>query len=199
MTPELSIGTQASNDTVVTGFVLGTDIELNSTYLLEGVPYPHPATQKACVLIGTAEEEADNLDTFEPSEQDMTDLKIFQPNAWTYEDLVKKLNKVYRDLEQNVTHIYKRRELHLALDLTYHSALSIDFAGKRINGWVNALVAGDSSQGKSEASIKLMEHYGLGERVDCKNASTAGLIGGLQQMGVRWFVSWELFLSMTDD
>ena len=35
-----------------------------------------------------------------------------------------------------------------------------------------------------------MKHYRLGEKVDCKNASMAGLIGGLHQIGKRWFIRW---------
>lgn len=35
-----------------------------------------------------------------------------------------------------------------------------------------------------------MKHYKLGEKVDCKNASVAGLLGGLQQLGKKWFVTW---------
>ena len=53
------------------------------------------------------------------------------------------------------------------------------------------MIVGDSSQGKSETAIRLIEHYGLGVKHDCKNASSAGLLGGLQQLGSnRWFVSW---------
>ena len=35
-----------------------------------------------------------------------------------------------------------------------------------------------------------MDHYRLGEKVDCKNATPAGLLGGLTQIGKKWFVSW---------
>jgi hypothetical protein len=36
-----------------------------------------------------------------------------------------------------------------------------------------------------------MDHYELGTKHDCKNASAAGLLGGLQQMGNnRWFITW---------
>ena len=38
--------------------------------------------------------------------------------------------------------------------------------------------------------MRMMEHYQLGEKVDCKNASVAGLLGGCEQIGGRWFVMW---------
>jgi hypothetical protein len=39
----------------------------------------------------------------------------------------------------------------------------------------------------------MMQHYGVGEKIDAKNASVAGLLGGMQQMGARWFVTWGKF------
>jgi len=70
--------------------------------------------------------------------------------------------------------------------------LLFNFDGKLTKGWVETLITGDSSQGKSETIIRLMKHYGLGERIECKNATVAGLLGGLQQVGSgnRWFVTW---------
>ena len=40
--------------------------------------------------------------------------------------------------------------------------------------------------------MRLMDHYKLGARHECKNATSAGLLGGLQQLGSRWFVSWGI-------
>jgi hypothetical protein len=52
------------------------------------------------------------------------------------------------------------------------------------------LLVGDSAQGKSEASIRLSQHYRLGERVESKNATVAGLLGGLEKHNDKWFVKW---------
>jgi hypothetical protein len=90
----------------------------------------------------------------------------------------------------NVTRIYGRRVLHQVIDLTYHSALFMTFGGQRIKAWMDTLVIGDSACGKSESSTKLWRHYGLGERVDMKSASVAGLKGGLEETQGRWWVQW---------
>jgi len=68
----------------------------------------------------------------------------------------------------------------------------LPFDRQVVKGWVEALICGDSSQGKSETVTQLMKHYGLGEKMECKNATVAGLLGGLQQMGTRWFVTWGI-------
>ncbi len=188
LSPKLSISEESGSDVLLPGFCIDTDIDLNAPHEFEAVLWPHPKDQKATLLISCAEQSIDSLATFVPDNLDQ--LTTFQPKEWTLEALEAKLDDIYGDLEANVTTIRKRRDMHLVLDLTYHSVLFFNFDGRVRNGWVNSLILGDSSQGKSEASTQLKDHYGLGTRVECKNASVAGLIGGLQQLGTRWFVSW---------
>jgi hypothetical protein len=80
--------------------------------------------------------------------------------------------------------------MHLVYDLVYHSVLYVPFQGRSYKGWVEGIVIGDSSQGKSETIKYIMQHYGLGEKLDAKNATNAGLLGGLQETTRRWFISW---------
>lgn len=188
--PQLSLHDDSSDSVVYPGFVLEDGIDLNVPYSFEGICYPHPKDQSAVLLISAASEDSTSLTTFEPTTEQMEELQVFQPEEWTRESIHARLDEIYRDLEANVTGIYHRRGLHLAVDLTYHSVLLAKYDGREFNCWVNALVLGDSSQGKTETTQRLRDHYGLGERIDCKNASAAGLIGGLQQMGNRWFISW---------
>ena len=128
----------------------------------------------------------DDLDKFVATES----LNIFQPTEWTREAVNNKLNDIYEDLECNITNIFQRRDLHLFYDLVWHTVLYINFQGRTIKGWGDALVIGDSGQGKSECSSRLSAHYKCGERVDTKRASVAGLVGGLQATDKRWFITW---------
>ena len=102
-----------------------------------------------------------------------------------------KLEEIYNDLSHNVTFIYDRFDLLLAFDLAFHSVLGFDFQGKRIHkGWVEALIISDTRCGKSETGEKLINHYRLGELCSAENTSFAGMIGGMQQVGSRWHLSW---------
>jgi len=102
-----------------------------------------------------------------------------------------KLDEIYNDLSHNVTFIYDRFDLLLAFDLSFHSVLSFSFQGKRIHkGWVEALIVSDTRCGKSESADKLVNHYKLGEICSAENTSFAGLVGGMQQVGSRWHLSW---------
>lgn len=193
LTPQLQISGDNRDHIVQEAFlVVGKEeIELNTPYVMSGRMFPHPKTQQAVLLIDKIDQGADNLVSFRPSPEELKSLEMLRPDDWTVGKLESKLDERYKDVSNNVTRIYKRDKLHLVFDLTYHSVLYFEFDGRRQNGWVNALIVGDSSQGKSETAIRLMEHYGLGVKHDCKNASSAGLVGGLQQLGSnRWFVSW---------
>jgi hypothetical protein len=185
LAPQLEIGGEQSGNVSQPAVMVGSEPALNSPYALSGLAYPHPKHQQATLVLDQYAETEDSLSSYK---LDTTGLEIFRPASW--DDLDAKLDEIYDDLEHNVTGIFGRRDLHLAIDLAYHSPLFLKLGKKTINGWLNLLVIGDSAQGKSETTLSLQKHYGLGEKVECKNATVAGLLGGLQQLGTRWFVSW---------
>lgn len=185
LTPQLQIGGENRDHVTIPAMIVGHKIDLNTPYTFSGKVYPHPKNQQACLLLDGVSEAKDSLLAYAPEADELAQLDVFKG------PIEKQLGAVYEDFEANVTNIYLRYDLHLLIDLCYHSPLQMVFDGQVRNAWVNALIVGDSSQGKSEASQMMMRHYGLGERVDCKNATVAGLLGGLQQgNGNRWWVSW---------
>jgi len=191
LSPEVSLGADASDPVVQPALVVGDAPESNALYQLQGRTYPSPSSQQSVFISDRTALTDDSLSTFQPDDEQLEELCLFQ--AGRSEELVaEKLREIYSDLSRNVTRIFQRQDLHLAIDLTYHSPLFIPLWGRVEKGWINTLICGDSSQGKSETAIRLMGHYGLGERVDCKNASVAGLVGGLENIGKRWFVVWGL-------
>lgn len=186
--PQLYIGDTDDTHVVRRAFYTGDSLDANTTYEVTAKVFPEPKTQYATLLIYEAEPSVDSLSQFKLTQP--KPLEVFQPTRWTFEGVDEKLKELYDDLSANVTRIYQRHDLHLVVDLAYHSVLYVPFQGQTIKGWIEALILGDSGQGKSECSSKLREFYGLGEKVDAKGASVAGLIGGLQETARRWFVSW---------
>jgi len=128
------------------------------------------------------------VDQFDMSDAAIRLMKKFQAPS----DPIKKLADISKALSDHVTHIQGRPEMHALMDLTFHSLLSFDFAGERVNrGWLESLIVGDTRTGKSLAAERLIRHYGGGELISCEAASFAGVVGGLQQMGGRdWAVTW---------
>ena len=187
----------ASGEKTVQVYVPSDDAlrtEVSTTCRFEGRMWPHPRTQAAAFLASKADPIEDALATYRLTDERRASLAaLFRVDEPSVDGVHARLNAIYSDLEVNVTRIWKRRPLHLVVDLTYHSPLWLDFQGRKVKGWVETLVLGDSSQGKSETTGALRDHYRLGEKVDSKNASAAGLVGGLQQFGTQWMVSWGHF------
>jgi hypothetical protein len=187
--PQLKIAENSGEHVVRRAFYVGHGIETNTSYEVEARCLPEPNTQYATLLINRAQAQVDSLELFDMTPEMHDRLRMFQSEN-TEAAVRDKLKDIYTDFESNVTLIRQRPHLHLVYDLVYHSVLYVPFQGKVYKGWVEALVVGDSSQGKSAALTALMEHYRLGEKVDCKGSSIAGLLGGLQETSRRWFISW---------
>jgi len=188
--PQLKMTMKAADHVVRRAFFVGYGIEPNTAYTMTGRVVSEPKSQYATLLIIDAKPAVDSLSTFVLKDPER--LKIFQPETWTTEGLTVKLDDIYADLESNVTQIYQRRDMHLFYDLVYHSPLYMPFQGRIEKGWVEGLVLGDSGQGKSEAIKRLQDHYQVGEKIDTKGSSVAGLLGGLQETNKRWFVTWGI-------
>ena len=191
LVPQLEITSRAADQVMQPCYYIGKGLESNCSYDFEGRVFPHPGTQQAIILASKSSPAEDALTTYKPTDAELRDLAVFQC-AHDVDAIRARMSEVYDDLAANVTRIYKRQALHLTIDLAYHSVLLLKIDERLIKGWAEVLIAGDSSQGKSEATMGLMRHYGLGEKVDCKNATAAGLLGGLQQLGNRWFVTWGI-------
>lgn len=130
-----------------------------------------------------------SLDRYELTTEEIELCKRFQPGPG--EAPLVKMKAIADEMAQSVTKIYGRPEMHVMMDLVFHSALRFEFSGVTDDrGWLEALIVGDTRTGKSEAAQRLVEHYGAGELISCETASIAGILGGLEQRGERWSVSW---------
>lgn len=106
-------------------------------------------------------------------------------------EIEQKLKEIYADLADNITHIYGRQELHILLDLVYHSPLRFTYDGKIVRkGYPEVLVCGDTRTGKTQCAEALQTHYGVGIIAGGESMSFAGLVGGLQQLGKHWTCTW---------
>lgn len=184
--PQISIGHATDELVTRAAFHVGHGIAANCAYEIEALSTSNPLDNHATLLAFKSQAVTNDLDNFTPK----YDLSIFQPINWTLEALKAKLDDIYEDLEQNVTRIYQRKDLHIFYDLAWHTVLYLQFQGSTIKGWGDVLVIGDSGQGKSECSSQLSRHYQCGERVDTKRASVAGIVGGVQESANRWFITW---------
>lgn len=160
-------------------------IQANTSYVVTGKTIPDPKNQYATHLIFNADPAQDSISSFTVTEELTEELRIFEgddPRA-TFAEIV-------NDLSANVTRIYGRPDLHIAIDLVFHSPLMIVFQDQLTKGWLDALVIGDTRSGKSETAMRLRQHYMVGEIITAENVSYAGLVGGVSKVGDHWHLTW---------
>lgn len=165
----------------------GTNI--NTTAKVVGVNTTDPKTRRALLQTWDCEQTETDLDRFAMTPEIKKDLEIFQVQQ--DETPLVRMEKIARDLSTNVTRIYGRNLLHMAYDIVWHSVLGLRLNGKEVDkGWVELLVVGDTRTGKSAAAEALSNHYNSGVMKSCEGATMAGLVGGAQQIGNSWMVTW---------
>jgi len=168
-------------------------IHTNRSYAVTGVGVPDPWQQKLTFIVQKATPLQDSVETYRMSPEMRERLNkhvaISEESVEAIEDRIATINA---DHSHNVTHIFGREDVHTIVDLTYHSVRGFMFERELIpRGWLDTLVIGDTRTGKSETASELVHHYGLGEVVLAEQASIAGIIGGLQQVGdKRFYLTW---------
>lgn len=168
------------------GFYVGHGIEANQHYQILGKPLVHPKTQEAVLLVREAKGTLSSLDRFELAKSEIQELQ--QVFSGKPREIIR---EVERFLSSNVTKIYGRPDLHLAVDLTYHSPLSFSFNGVELRkGSIELLLIGDTRCGKGQVAESLVDYYDLGSVVSGENASLMGLLGGAQKISDVFALSW---------
>jgi len=165
-------------------YFLGHGLRPNRPYEISCYCYPSPQEQRAVLVVDKAEPLRDQIEVFD-FEKVRERLELFRGSPEHV------FRAVYEDFASNVHRIVGRYALQVAFDLCFHSVIQFSFQNVLLRkGWVEAFVLGDSGQGKTEMSLCLLNHYGLGDRVQGEGSSTAGLIGGLERLGDRWILVW---------
>lgn len=173
-----------------TGVAVGVKLVPNHTYSVVARTLPHPDTQATTHVIHSATpiDAASKTHKFDPA--------IVKPLRSIRGKLERRVS-AYLDDCSRITGIWERPELHLGPLLAFHSPEWIKWDAKfpqLERGWLDILIVGDTSQGKSKVTESLWEWTGLGERAALKRAvSRAGLLGGMvEHKGRRW-ISWGIY------
>lgn len=164
-----------------------------SLHTVRGFPTSDPKSGRLMLLLYDAKPAKESLDRFTVTPEISGRLRKFQPREWIADAVDEKLDSIYADIAANVSHVYERRDLHLAIDLAYHSALEIPFNHRTMKGWTEVVIIGDSGQGKSLAAESMRWFYGLGDIAVGASCTAAGLLGSCQESArgkKRWVYRW---------
>ena len=172
-------------------YLVGTTLESNTVYYLEGYTTVDPVTQSVTHVFTKAEKQTNDVESFNLSLKKHSELNEFCVSKNTPDAIFTRLSKIYTNYAHNITKIYEREDLHMCVDLLFRSVLSFRFDNEFVKkGWMEAMVVGDTRCGKGYVAEKLMEYFGVGEVVNGENCSFAGLVGGLQQLNKHWVITW---------
>ena len=176
-----------------TAYYLGHNIIANRSYRMKGYTHPEPKTQHATHVFDHKDDMQDSVRSFVMTEAIRDQLKeTFSVKPG--ESIPDKLDDIYNYFSRHVHFIRGRHEIQLAFDLVWHSVLHFNFLGQPVRkGWLETLIIGDTSQGKTELTSRMRDYYNLGARITGEKTSTSGLVGGLQKMGDRWILQWGAY------
>jgi hypothetical protein len=168
-------------------YYVGRGLETNRVYEFTGYTMPEPKSQQATHILLNATPAESTVESFTLDPETYESLReTFQTN-----DVYTKMEDIADDAASHITRIYGRRDLHIAVDLVFHSVLSFDFGGARVRkGWLECLILGDTRTGKGCVTEGLVRHYGIGDIVSGENLTLAGLVGGVQRIDDRWALVW---------
>jgi MCM2/3/5 family protein len=173
-----------------TAYVMEHGVVPNRSYVIEGTAVPHPRSQSVVHFVPKIRYAQDSIADFSMDRKKRRMLRQFQPSRG--QSVRRKFEEIAEDLTYNITRIYGREDIIMAIDLAFHSVLGFEFQGKPVaKAWADVLIIGDTRTGKTETAQSMIYHYKLGEMTVGENTSFAGLIGGLKQdVGKRWAITW---------
>jgi len=183
--------TSAAEIDVEAYMVGANDIYPNKSYKFEAVQTTAWNGQHAVLFIHKAEPIATCIETFKMDQQTHEMLQVFKPKE--HESIKDHLDRRY-DIFANAAGVSGRREIFLANDLAFFSAIEINndkmLPGVK-RGWVEILIAGDTRTCKTMISKWLRDHYKIGDIVVGSTAvSRSGLLGGTITQHKKPAISW---------
>lgn len=174
-----------------TSYFVGHDIDTNNTYYLSGYATVDPKSQVSTYVFTKIKKAKSDVESFELTDAIKKRLNKLRHEAENVDEIYAYLGHIYESYALNVTKIYHRFLLHMAIDLVFHSSLEFMLPGSRVqSGRLDAIVVGDTRCGKGHVAEGLAKYYAIGEVVGAENCTFAGLVGGMQQIGNHWVISW---------
>lgn len=173
-------------------YFVGYGIDINTIYEMHGYTTVDPKNQTTTHIFTKAIKIRSDIESFVMSPEMHSKLsEEFNIEEQTAAKIYEYLYGLYDHYAYNITKIYNRFDLHLAIDLVSKSVLSFNFDNEFVHrGWMDAIIIGDTRCGKGYVAEKMMSYFDVGEVVSGENVSFAGLVGGLQQYNKHWVVTW---------
>jgi len=175
------LGENSTSKSIKVGFVKTLNVRHNTAYTAYGFQTKLSGNQKMTYVFDRLVPHANQLDNFSFSPSVMQTLNLIFDKEETVED---RINRFTKDLMTNYVKMWDREDVIIAVNMCMFSALEFVFNKRKIRGWVELLLFGDSGTAKSLTVTPLMEHYKVGHTITGEAVTSAGLIGSMSRIGI---------------
>lgn len=166
-------------------FIIDGDTEDGNKYRIYFKRVPHPKDQSIILIVDKVEESDNAINSFKVTDDFIKSMQNWKGNPFDI------MQKRYEELGRKAVGKYLPESIYFASEIVYHSVLDFKFLGRYEKGHPEGLIIGASRTGKSEVGKVMSGFYGLGNVTECKNASNAGLIGGVDKSSNGTFrIAW---------
>jgi hypothetical protein len=166
-------------------YVINGHTEDGERYRMNFKRVANTKDQTVVMIVDHVESSDNAISMFKVTPEFMDSMKKWQGDPHTI------MKKRWNELGKTAVGRYLPEMVFYAADITYHGILDFKFMGKYMKGHPEGLMVGASRTGKSEVLKALNEFYGIGNYTEVKNASNAGLIGGVDKSSNGTYrISW---------
>jgi 5S rRNA maturation endonuclease (ribonuclease M5) len=165
-------------------FTVGKRLMSGNKYKITYKAIPHPLQQQEIMLLVSDVQDAqDSITKFSVNEEVKERLAVFQQkDGQTIED---RLDETFRSTK-NYVGTFADKNITQATDLFYHTPLEFNFAERKMRGYLDVMIVGETRTGKSATAEALLKLYRLGTFTSLKTSTIAGLIGGSNKVNGSW-------------
>ena len=168
----------------ITCYTVGNKLKSGGKYKITYKAVPHPLQQQEIILlVSEIEDASDSVSKFQINDSTIASLKLFQSKEG--ESVDSRLKRTFLSTK-NYVGTFADKNITQATDLFYHTPLEFDFAKRRMRGYLDVMIVGETRTGKSATAEALLRLYRLGTFTSLKTSTTAGLIGGSNKVGGGW-------------
>ena len=168
----------------ITCYTIGHKLMSGNKYKITYKTVPHPLQQQEIILLVSGIEEAvDSISHFRLNDVVKEELKVFQQKDGQTID--ERLKETFMSTKSYVG-TFADKNIVSAVDLFYNTPLEFYFADRKIRGYLDAMIVGETRTGKSATAEALLKLYRLGTFTSLKTSTVAGLIGGSNKVSGSW-------------
>jgi hypothetical protein len=166
-------------------YVIDTRLTDGDKYRVFYKPFGHPRENNRAYLVIDKVEKSDNaLNMFQMNPKMHQTLSVFQGSP-------EMMMGMRYTMSKRITMSFTTEMIISAVDLTYHSPIEFYWGNRKVKGFPEIMIIGESRTGKSSAAKALQDFYRVGNIISLKTSTVAGLLGGADKLpSGGWKISW---------